>query len=174
MTDRADQTDPSAKTVCRVIGCRGAFLRFLRLQKRKPLQQLVAGHTAAVFFSGFGKRHQFNEADIDLPIFCKRDQIARTVIVDALHQHRVDLEPVQSCFLRRVNAAQNLFQHVGAGQMPVGAAVGAVQADIHAVEPGFCKRLRIVLQQHAVGRQADRFNAVGRTDAAYDLSLIHI
>ena len=84
----------------------------------------------------------------------QRQKIPDFIIVDAAHQHRVQLQALESGVLRRFHSLQDLIQRSLPGDLPKPFRLQRVQTDIQAVYPSLPQGLRQLRQEAAVGGQA--------------------
>ena len=84
----------------------------------------------------------------------QRQKIPDFIIVDAAHQHGVQLQILKSGVLRCPDARKSVLQISPAGDFPESLRLQGVQTDVQPVHSGFPQGLRQLRQEAAVGGQA--------------------
>ena len=91
------------------------------------------------------------------------------VVVVPLHHHHVQLDRPQAGLPRRRDAVHDAVERVAARHVLEGVHPQRVERDVDPLEPCFFERLRLLPQQHAVGRHRDVERRVDRVDHADEL-----
>ena len=82
------------------------------------------------------ERHLLDEAQLVAVLERESQQVGGLVVVDAAHQHRVDLHWRQSGVGRRGQAVQHVGEPVAAGQRLETGRIECVDRDVDAIEAG--------------------------------------
>jgi hypothetical protein len=81
----------------------------------------------------------------------KLDQVNQLVVVAAAHHHRVDLEPLETGRLRRVETAQHLGEIADAGDLPEAVGTQRIETDVDAFDAGSAQGRRKAIELRTVG-----------------------
>ncbi len=113
------------------------------------------------------ERHLLDEAQLvparDRPL----EEIRRLVVVDAAHEHRVDLDGREPRGRRGVDAVEHAVEERAARDEPERLGVHGVERDVDPVEPRVLERLRAGREADRVGGERD-LGAVGQSGARGD------
>ncbi|MNO82457.1 hypothetical protein D3C76_737320 [compost metagenome] len=98
----------------------------------------------------FTQRHFFNEGDINAQIDGVLHQRQHLIEIAPLHHHTVEFDPIEPGRACRFDSPQHLSEIAVAGNRAKALAVQAVEADVHAFDPGIHQRSGQALQLRAI------------------------
>ena len=98
--------------------------------------------------------HQFNKADLPGMLPCQLQKVADLIVIHAAEQHAVELDVLEARALRRLDAAQHVFQLTCARDLAVALRSERIKTDVQPVHAGFLQRRGQLFQPRAVRGQA--------------------
>jgi hypothetical protein len=113
------------------------------------------------------ERHLLDEAQLVAARDGPLEEIRRLVVVDAAHEHRVDLDGREPRCRGGVDAVEHAVEERPARDEPERLGVHGVERDVDPVEPRVLERLRARGQADRVGRERD-LGPVGERRAGRD------
>ena len=113
--------------------------------------------------------HQFDEAQADVALAQVVQPHRQLVVVEALQQHRVELDRLEAEAPCQLDPAQDFIQAVVAGDGVEALAVQRIHADVEVGQPGLAPARHPAVEQGAVGGQGDAVDAAHRRRRGDDL-----
>ena len=116
------------------------------------LDDLGLGHDLVVAPRLVGvEGHELDEPDDDALVATPADEVEDLVVVDALHDHAVDLDRLEPGLDGGVDAVEHLVELVATGELDEAVAVEGVEADVDALQARGAQIVGHQAQRGAVG-----------------------
>ena len=156
MTHRRDE--PDGPLCVRQTVARGHAVVRNGLQLRTAVQDRLRGEVCTEILSA-AHRHALDEAHLPVVRARQRGKIGDLVVVDAAEQHAVELDLRKARALRRLDTVQGILQRTKARDGAKALLVQRVEADVEVRDARVAQRPGNLLEQAAIRRDAELFNA---------------